>query len=291
MPIASSRIGKLACRVNLRPEDILIAYRAYIDSSGNKDGDFLTVALVAGSDEMWNSFEGGWESILNNHNPKAAYLHMREIFKQYSKEFNFRKGWSRAKVYDLIWKCLTYLSKVDKSAIRMFHCVIDLNARRQLLSEGYPISEVGQICSDFGVKNVLKWYVSNTKKENFSLSAQRSQDGNRESDSFQFFFDRQEEGAKFFNDDWNQGWDEYERTRKFNPWIMIDAFTPVATKTVPGIQAADLRAWSVNRCKTAAKGMPGYALSEVMEKTIPCSYLEMGELELKRAYPKICGAK
>jgi uncharacterized protein DUF3800 len=285
MPRAVSKIGRLACRVNLRQEDILVAYRAYVDSSGKSDDEFMTVAIFAGSDEMWAEFESGWQDILNANKPKASYIHMREILNQDSEEFNYRNGWSLKTVFPLIWKCLVHLSRVDKNKIQMFHCVIDLKARDRLLEEGYLIPSPAQICSDFTARNVLRWHSG--KKETFSLSTEQSEDGNEDSDSFHFFFDMEEECEKIFREEWNLGWADAKRTRKFNPWVMIDAVSSANSRKVPGLQAADLRAWSVNRRKTSDEGMPGYAFSEIMDNIIPSGFLELDEIRLREIYGKI----
>jgi len=128
---ANSLIGKCSGRVNLGKEDILIALRAHLDSSGKLENDYMTLAAVAASDQIWQKFEADWDKILSNHTPKATYVHMRELAHQHG-GFDRKLGWNDENAFGLSNQCLIYMNSLDKKRFKVFYCAIDLKAWRKL---------------------------------------------------------------------------------------------------------------------------------------------------------------
>ena len=116
----------------------MIALRAYLDSSGKLENDYMVLAAIAGNDQMWEEFEEAWDKILAAHTPKATYVHMREIAHQ-TKGFDRKLGWDDNSAFGLSNNCLVYMSHLDKKRFRLFYCAVDLIAWRKLRAETYQM--------------------------------------------------------------------------------------------------------------------------------------------------------
>ena len=271
---ATSQLGRLACRLNLAEEDVLIALRIHADGSGKGEGRFMTLGAFAGNDEVWEKFETDWNDILHNHSPRAEYIHMREA-NTLTKGFDWKLGWNTHKAFELSSKCLAYMSRVDKSRFRMFYCTVDLEAWEKVKRDGIAVPEPVEICSDFAMWGVLWWYVQ-----------QRGDDGifNIPADSAHYFFDKDEPFEPKFKEKWTNEVARYEATEQINPWILIEQVSSVDMKKVPGVQAADVLAWSVNREKADQKIRPGQMYAEIMRQVIPSSSITYDETQLRRQF-------
>lgn len=234
----------------------------------------MTIAAFVGYDEIWQEFETGWAKILDGHSPKAAYVHMKELVRLI-KGFDWKLGWTATKAFELVGKCLVYMSRVDKKRFRMFYCSIDLNAWSKLKMEGYPLPDPIEMCNEFCLKGILGWYVEQHPSGVLNLPE----------DSAHYFFDRDEVFEEPFRDQWNIGKSKFESVGEKSLWILIDEVSSADMKTVPGIQAADMLAWSVNREHTAAKELPGRYL-EIMRKVIPAGAIVWDEKTMMRKYAK-----
>ncbi len=275
--VCQSQLGKYACRSNLTDKDILVALRVHIDSSGKKKDHIMTVAVFAGYDEIWSEFESGWNAILAGNDPVASYVHMNEI-RQLEKEFHWRLGWNQHKAFSLVTKCLVYMSRMAKDRIRMFYCSIDLVAWRKLESEGYDLVDPIELCNEFCMGVVLKWYIDKYPDDSMVYLGPNSPD------SVHYFFDRGEEFAEPFKKHWSKGKDAFEETGKANGWTLIDEVSEVDMKKVPGVQAADILAWSVNREATAEPGVPGTLLARIIKQVIPHTHLTWDEESLRKHF-------
>jgi len=132
---APSRLGQCSARVK---DELLIALRAYLDSSGKLENDYMVLAAIAGNDQMWEEFEEAWDKILAAHTRKATYVHMREIAHQ-TKGFDGKLGWDDNSAFGLSNNCLVYMSHLDKKRFRLFYCAVDLIAWRKLRAETYQM--------------------------------------------------------------------------------------------------------------------------------------------------------
>jgi hypothetical protein len=237
----------------------------------------MTLAAFAGDDEIWNKFETDWEEILHSHSPRADYVHMKEINTQ-TKGFDWKLGWNMPKAFDLATKCLAYMSHLDKRKFRMFYCSVDLEAWDKVKNDGVAVPDAVEICCQFAMYGVLSWYAKQ--------KAAPGADGifHLPIDSAHYFFDKDEPFEPKFKEMWNSELIRYEKTGQFTAWVLIKHVSSVDMKRVPGVQAADMLAWSVNRANTEQKIRPGQMYLEVMHQVIPASSVIFNEERLRKVY-------
>jgi hypothetical protein len=136
---AQSVLGSYSGRVNIGRDDILIALRAYLDSSGKLEDHWVTLAAIAGTDAMWAELENAWESILDSHTPKAPYIHMKEIFRL-EKAFDAKLGWTHDSAFGLANRCLEYIANLPKDRLRMFYLLGRFGRTPETATEDLPDS-------------------------------------------------------------------------------------------------------------------------------------------------------
>jgi len=272
--LALSNIGRCAGRVNLAEGDLLIALRAYLDSSGKPQFKrrHLTLAAVAANDEMWAEFETAWAKILAEHKPKADYVHMREIV-QMCDGFDPKYGWDQQSAFDVANQCVQYMSHLDKKRFRMSYCSVDLDAWRKLRAETYQMPEPVDICNRFCSELVLGWYL-NYYPEII----------NPHVDTVSYFFDRTEDFKKPFEEKWNREKDFAEQTGERSVWQIIDKVASVEMKKTPGVQAADIIAWARNRETFTDEGDLGRYLAHIVRQVIPSFYIEWDEAKMREQF-------
>lgn len=247
----------------------------HLDSSGKLTDGFITLAGFAAPDEVWKQFENDWNAILTNHLPKADYVHMKEI-NSLSKGFDSHKGWNHPNAFGLAGSCLAYMSRLDKERFRMFHCTVDLAAWHKLKTEGYEIPEPIEMCNEFAVFGIQLWYAFKYPLESEIIDLK--------TDGQHYIFDRGEDYYLPFRAKWNLEKDIFENTGALSPWILIDDIGEADMKTNPGIQAADILAWAVNREHTAPEGYPGKMYLHIMKKVIPSGCLVWNEDNMRKKY-------
>jgi hypothetical protein len=258
--------------VNIGEDDILVALRAYFDSSGTLENDYITLAAFAASDEMWGTFETDWKAILEQHKPKAKYVHMREIAHQV-KGFDRKFGWNDENAFGLANECLIYMSRLDKKRFRMFYCVVDLKAWHKLRAQTYPLPSPVAMCNEFCSRGVLMWYAS-MYPDVIDL----------QTDSVKYCFDKGEPFKQPFEDEWILETKRSEDSGVWSVWNLIEQITPVEMRKVPGVQAADILAWAVNREQTSAAGKKGSMMRQIMMKVIPASSVVWDEVKIRKHY-------
>lgn len=271
---ALSRIGACGGRVNIRVGDVLIAIRAFLDSSGkveNPKDRYLTLAAVAGNDGMWAEFESEWENICDGHTPKAKYVHMREIY-QLIKGFDSSLGWTHETGFSLAVKCIKYMSNLDKKRFQMFYCSVDLFAWKTLRAETYQMPEPVDLCNSFCSESILGWYIFHYP-DMFDAC-----------DRLKYFFDRKEYFENPFKDKWNRERSQSEATGDWSVWNLIDEVAPVEMETAPGVQAADIIAWSMNRETFAKEGEPGKYFGHIIRQVVPSRYVVWNEEKLRAQF-------
>lgn len=257
--------------MHLRDEDILIAtrtYRTYFDSSGKLEDKYLTLAAFFGPDEVWAEFENKWQAILHNHVPRAEYIHMKELARQIE-GFDWRLGWTQKNSWELVFKCLMFMQHLDKKRFRMFYCAIDLVAWRKLRAETYQLPDPIELCNRSCSEIIMKWYLV------------KYPDIVSYSPSLHYFFDRDEHFKQPFEDKWRAE----SAKSDWSVWRLIEEVSTVADmKKVPGIQAADVLAWGVNRENTAFGDQPGVSLSQIMRTVIPSGSIVWDEAKMRQKF-------
>lgn len=260
-----------AC-VNLREGELLIALRAYLDSSGKLEDDWITLAAVAAPEGMWKEIEPAWDRILANRTPKASYIHMREVFRLI-RGFDSNLGWDHNKAFGAVNDCLVYLSQLDKQRFRMFYCSVDLKAHDKLRAETYQMPDPIDMCNTFCSETVLGWYLLHFP-DTIDIH----------NDRIHYFFDRNEDFFQPFFDKWNREKNRSEATGRWSIWNLIPEVAPVDMKVTPGIQAADIIAWGRNRQTFAQEGEMASHMMEVLLQVIPAFHVVWDEARMRQHF-------
>jgi Protein of unknown function (DUF3800) len=252
---------------------LLIALRAYFDSSGKLEDNWMTLAAIAAPESIWMEFEKVWTEILDNHTPKGSYIHVREVYRL-EKAFDRNLGWDHDNAFGLVNKCLVYISSLPKDQLRAFYCSIDLLAWRKLRAETYQTPDPIDLCNTFCSEFVLTWY-------GFVYPATLI---DPKTDSVRYFFDRDEYFFQPFHDKWNRGRIQSLATGRWSIWNAIDEVASVEMKKTPGIQAADIVAWGRNRETFAKEGDTASHLAHILRQVIPTSYVIWNEAKMNQHF-------
>lgn len=269
---ARSVLGSCSGRVNIGEDDILIALRAYFDSSGKLHNNWITLAAIASTDSVWSEIENVWHHTLESHTPKTSYIHMKEIYRL-EDAFDKALGWTHDSAFGLVNECLTPVSLVPKDQIHMFFCSIDLVAMQKLRDETYQIPDPIDMCNMFCSEFILTWY---------ALYYPQVMDP--KTDSVKYFFDRNEYFFQPFYEKWNRERNISEATGRWSIWNAIEEVAPVEMRKIPGIQLADIIAWSRNRETFAKEGDLAKYMATMLRKIIPSSYVIWDEAKMREQY-------
>ena len=112
----------------------MIALRAYLDSSGKLEDNWMTLAAIAAPDEIWAELEAAWDKILQGHTPKGSYIHMKEVIRL-EKAFNSNLGWTHDNAFGLVNKVPDVhveSSQRQGANVLLFHrscCVAEVESR------------------------------------------------------------------------------------------------------------------------------------------------------------------
>jgi hypothetical protein len=97
-------------------------------------------------------------------------------------------------------------------------------------------------------------------------------------------FDRNESFIGPFSKKVNREKDESERSGQHSIWQLVDSITEGNMKTTPGLQAADILAWGINRQNTAAEGKAGKHLAYILKQLVTCTWKEYDEITLRHEF-------
>jgi len=106
---------------------------------------------------------------------------------------------------------------------------------------------------------------------------------NLHGDKLEMFFDRGEPFKGSFEKRWRAESQKYKQTKVWNSWQLISRISSVDMKAVPGLQAADILAWAVNRDASISKGK-GKFFRHIMHHVIPASFAVWDEALLRRKH-------
>ena len=246
--------------------------RAYLDSSGDLNGRYVTLAAFVGPDNIWQEIDAEWANILNGHTPAASYVHMREL--AHLRDGFSGLGWTKESAFGLVFECLMYMQHLDKKTFGMFYCAVDLDACRKLKAETYRLPDPIDMCNEFCTEKILDWYLVRYP-------------GIINPSAINYFFDQNEPFKARFEEKWKRGRGRRAKAKENDPlckWDLIGDVKSAEMKRTPGLQAADILAWSVNRQNTTNGDVPGAGLSEIMWNIIPSLYKIWDEAEIRKAY-------
>jgi len=103
-------------------------------------------------------------------------------------------------------------------------------------------------------------------------------------DSVKYFFDRNEDFYQPFFDKWNRERNLSEATGEWSVWNLIDQVAPLEMKTTPGIQAADIIAWGMNRETFAKEGDIAKYLGHIIRQVIPAFHVVWDEAKMREQF-------
>jgi hypothetical protein len=265
--IAKSLLGVALPKVNISGREILIAMKAYFDGSGDlKKRDFVVLAGVAANDPLWASFDAKWREILDDRDPPAPYIHMREIVNG-RKAFKPEMGWDEKKTSQLILDCLMYIQTLDKTDFRAFICTLDLGSYKYLVENGAKLPAILTFLSRFCPELVVKWYLEEFEKWY--------------PQEMHFYFDQGEKFKGRFEERWTRG--KKSSGRFLNHWHLVKTVTTADMRDEPALQLADLIAWGQNRRLVSEKYKDQRSwkmLPKVTDAVLPFRKKELTEAQL-----------
>lgn len=278
--LGQSRIGRLSLRSGIDESERFIAIKAHLDSSGQPSDRYVTLAAFVASDATWLEFERGWDEILKSGFRPVDYMHMRKaVRKGYGTPFSYTLGWDREKIWDLIFKLAQYMSTFKNGILTMHSCEIDMEAWRSLVTAGYDLPSDVELCNRYVCEAIMglfaKELISNSPSEVIHLS---------KGDLLSFIFDRNERFMGSFSEKVNREKDISEKHHTFSVWQLVDSVTEANMQTVPGIQAADILAWGVNRQNIADEGSEGKHLAYILRQIVRCTWKVFDEAALRKEF-------
>lgn len=230
----------------------------------------MTLSGVAADDATWDLIESGWQHILGNRIPKAAYMHMKEAMPLRG-EFDASKGWDDGKVDSLLSDLLVHLSAVDRNNYHQFACTIDMDAYRKLVIEGYSMDDPIAICNESVAKRVMYWF--HFVRRGIDLTAA-------------YYFDRGEPFEPEFKRRWELELEIDGLSGDDSVWSHIACVCSADMKTIPGLQVADMLAWGLNR-QSVNSSPRGRHLATAMANFMPCKLVTWTEDALRKKYGRI----
>lgn len=272
-------MGRFSPRVLISERDVFIAIRAYIDRSGTASSRFVSLAAFGAPDGVWARFERGWAEILKTAPSPITYMHMKEAMQRWpDTPFSHLKGWNRENAWEIVFKLAKFMSEFKNTELLNFSCVVDMDDWRKVHAEGIDIPSEITLCNAYvprqavltAAKSLLKAHES---KKHIPLDPDYL---------IHIVFDRNEPFFAPFDAEWNSEKDKANRSGIFSPWIMVDSVAEGTMETTPGIQAADILAWGLNRENTAPEGHYGTGLAEILRNITAGTWMHVDEDVLRR---------
>ena len=240
----------------------------------------MTLAAFAANDATWAEFKNGWEEILRSGFHKVPYMHMKEAVRRgYGTPFSYTMGWSRRHIWELVFKLAEYMSQFKDGLLTMHSCEVDMNAWRKLAAQGQAIPSEVDLCNRYVAEYIVGIFaqciVNASQSQTICLGRE---------DLLSFVFDRNERFRASFSKKVNGEKSRAERSGKHSIWQLVDSITEGEMKATPGLQAADILAWGVNRQNTASEGREGKHLAHILKQLVKCTWKEYDEANMLKEF-------
>ena len=200
-----------------------MALKCYFDGSA-KSGRRLTLAAVAGDEAAWADLEADWMAFLKSEG--LPYTHMKEAL---SRNGVFKgKGWQKDKRDWFVNGLITFVNihqDNHQGRLKAFTSSVDLKAHAEFSTKIPGLPPPARMCVRGIVPKIFEWYQA--FPDTFL-------------DVIEFYFDRDEPFMQHIDADWKSA----EYRKRFPIWDLIRTIAPVPMQVTPGIQVADLFAWS-----------------------------------------------
>jgi len=263
--IALSRMGRHIPYALLSGQEVIVGVKAYLDRSGQAASRYVTLAAFAGPDVEWAQFEKGWAETLRTGFLPVDYFHVREALGRHEKSpFSWKRGWERTHVWNLLGKLIVYIGQnFNRGRLTMHSCVIDMDAWRELTSQGIRLPSDVELCNRYVsqyivflfAKKVLKEAQTRNMPDTFFMHPD---------DLLSFIFDRGEDYLEHFRQFVNRE----KATGDGTMWHLVDGVGERDMRYTPGLQAADIFAWGINRENTKNEGEEGTHVAHILRQVV-----------------------
>jgi len=202
-----------------------VVLRAYLDGS-ETESEFLTLACIAATDDIWGSLENAWETVrMERGNPSA--LHMTEAM-SLNGEF---ANWSAEDRDQLVEGFLGVLEEHrTETRLRTFTCTVNLASHGKWKS-ARRLPSPARLCARIVFPHLLEWY--------WGI-------GDLVVEPMDVVFDRNEPFMRHLDADWKNP----QIRKRYPVWNAIRCIHSAVASDTPALQLADMVAWGRNRFST-----------------------------------------
>ena len=239
--------------------------RAFLDRSGQRQSDFATLAGFAGPISTWAEFDRGWKVVLTTGFRPVPYFHVVEALGLRPRSpFDRGLGWERRHIWDLLAKLIVYMGEYSKGRLTMHSCVIHMDAWRKLSASGVVIPSEVDLCNRYVSDGIVALFARKILEEH----SDESEIQLHTEDLLSFEFDRNEPFLGPFRELINRRKEEAETVGVSTIWHLVDGINEGNMKCMPGLQAADIFAWAINRENTVAEGEDGKYIAHLLRQVV-----------------------
>jgi Protein of unknown function (DUF3800) len=199
-------------------------FRVFLDGSRyEQEPRTLCLGCVVAPDTVWSDFNSKWIATLETFELKS--FHMTDAM---AGRGAFER-WKKDRVDDLLKALTNVITSFFDRDLRVKTCLIDMAAYEKAQKELPKLKDPEAICIDFCCGTPIQLGESSTLTET-------------QPDLF-FCFDQNENFMKFFDSAWRK-----RRKKKYKGgWPQqVKEVRKASSSVEPGLQAADLIAWSTN---------------------------------------------
>lgn len=205
---------------------VFFVYRLYFDGSGKADDPharYMTLACCAAEEDDWRVFEEEWREALRDEG--IPYMHMKDAMACPPRKLF--KGWSEDRIGHLIDRLLKVLRKSPQSPLRLFLISVELEAHRKWRSV-FGLRKPERMCAEYCFYRPIELYWETEQPVIAGVDA---------------YFDRNEPFLPQIKADWQKK--AYKN--RLPALQQVRSIEPVEMSLTPGVQVADMMAWSRNR--------------------------------------------
>lgn len=274
-PVISRGVSTFGVRrlsaVSNPPEGrIIVLLKAYQDHGNDINSelyDIVTLAGYSGREGNWPEFERRWLSEVGeawaqcrNMPNVQPYIHVTDMLAG-NDPFRGDCGWSAEHINSVLTKCALHLADATKSGMfRGVACSVLLKEYKQVRRE-MKLPSVEDICASFCAARSFAW------SPDFADEFMR--------EGAELYFDR---NCPFSGSIVNR--QRHGKLRNNAAWLKLVSGGFVDSKLVPGVQAADLLAWSIDSYHEN-KRPPGASTWQLMMVALERENLFLGEHSLR----------
>jgi hypothetical protein len=249
-------------KANLLGREVIVAVKAYFDSSGDNASPCWTLAGVAFEESVSAGFEVDWKKALDSREPIAPYLHMKELCAG-SGAFADEFGWNDAKRQSLLNDCFFVAHRLHEEKYRAFVAVLEMEVYREM--NGSKLPKPIRLLNYFSAEQSFKWFCTDLHR--------------RELREMHYVFDQNEPFCGSFQARIVR---KKKSSRMVNAWHMVKSVDSGDMREHAGLQLADMIAWANNRKVVASEEDKWWTLHKFTEAGIRATraHLNRSALEL-----------